>query len=61
MQTVETKPVIKGPLAPSEVALFFPPMIKLSAVSPVRPTDWNPFSGEWDDTPAVRCTALDDF
>ncbi len=61
MQTIEANPVIKGYLAPPEVALLLPPMIKLNAAPPVRSSDWTPFSDEWEDTPALRCTALDDF
>jgi hypothetical protein len=61
MQTIETNPMVKGFLPLAEVALLFPPMIKLDVAPPVRSSDWTPYNGDWDDTPAVRCTALDDF
>ena len=61
MQTIEINPEINGYLPSAEVALLFPPMIKLNIAPPVRSSDWASFSVEWDDTPALRGTALDDF
>jgi len=53
--------MFRGLLPPAEVALLFPPMIKLNVAPPVRSSDWIPAGEEWDDSPALRCTALDDF
>jgi hypothetical protein len=61
MQTNATNPVIIGFLPPPEVALLLPPMIQLNVPPPVKFSDRAPFSDEWDDTPPLRCTALDDF
>jgi hypothetical protein len=61
MQTIATNPVIMGFLPPPEVALLLPPTSKLNVPSPVKSSDWSPSPDDWDDTPPLRCTALDDF
>lgn len=61
MQTIEANPVIRGFLPPAEVALLLPPMNKLSSTPSLKSSDWTPFGEEWEDTPPLRCTALDDF
>jgi hypothetical protein len=61
MQTIAPNPVIMGYLPLPEVALLLPPMSKLDVPPPVKSSDWSPSSEEWDDTPPLRCTALDDF
>jgi len=61
MQTIEINPVTKGFLPHTEIALLFPLLLELNPAPPVRSSDWIPFAEEWDDTPALRCTALDDF
>ena len=61
MQTIATNSLIMGLLPPAEVVLLLPPMFNLNADPPTRSSDWKPFTEEWDDTPPLRCTALDDF